>query len=587
MFCNKCGTKLEDDAKFCPNCGGKITAGTTCEEKTVQTKKKRSTSPIKIYIIVAVSVCILGAIAVVLPKVFRKISYQQEVRKTEKAIENAFDSITDVEEFTCHIEATAQLYTTANGNQVNDGITVQSDTTFKGDKVHAESGSYYSLMMNQQGGMHIEEFSFEFYVTENNLAYSKKDEGSFERVDANFSRDDMLEFFDEVIENYNEEPRYSSGEEAGTIKISGMLSDGIEIYNTYIDFLVLSGAEPEDYPISDTMNYNVIISKESETVQSITLYLSDVEHIWLGWGSDGLQVDNAYGELTIEFQSLEDIADFDLPSVAEEAEQAFENTDEWQKTYLAGIDDGIVISDDYIKYDLKDLNEDDIPELIASIGTGEFFIYTTDSSQVKEVMYGAGSIGTNGDLILFDGRYEMVICRMSPSFEHDTLFVSDCANAYHLYDYEGNSVSYDEIKSIAEQVIRCTFDSFEYLQYPYDCNSIRTAIVEYNCYPSLVDLNAGDIPEEERIPDYILPYSDSAYLTEADLTGLTPEQLRIARNEIYARHGRIFKDEELAEYFGGKSWYYPITEEVLDTELNEYEIANRDLIVSLENAAGE
>lgn len=92
---------------------------------------------------------------------------------------------------------------------------------------------------------------------------------------------------------------------------------------------------------------------------------------------------------------------------------------------------------------------------------------------------------------------------------------------------------------------------------------------------------------EEQMPDYILPYSASAYLTEADLAGLTSEQLRIARNEIYARHGRIFKDEQLAEYFGSKSWYYPVTEEVLDTELNEYEIANRDLIVSLENAAGE
>ena len=29
----------------------------------------------------------------------------------------------------------------------------------------------------------------------------------------------------------------------------------------------------------------------------------------------------------------------------------------------------------------------------------------------------------------------------------------------------------------------------------------------------------------------------------------------IARNEIYARHGRKFNDSELQEYFNGKSWY--------------------------------
>ncbi len=326
MFCNKCGAKLEDNAKFCPNCGEKITIGNISEEKDAHTKEKRSISPIKICIIVVVCVCILWWLVSTIPKVAHQMSVQQEQKKTEKTIENAFDSITDIKDFVCHIEATAQLYTTANGSQVNDGITVQSDTTFKGNKVHAENGRYYELMFTQTDIGHIEDFPFEFYVSENNLAYAKKDEGSFETVNVDFSRDDMLEFFDEVIENYNEEPQYSSGDEAGTIKISGILSDGTEVYNTYIKYLTLGYAEPENSPISSTMNYNVIISKESETVQSITFYLSDVEHIWLGWGSDGLQVDNAYGELTIEFWAYEDIADFDLPSVV--AYKSF-NTDEY------------------------------------------------------------------------------------------------------------------------------------------------------------------------------------------------------------------------------------------------------------------
>lgn len=56
---------------------------------------------------------------------------------------------------------------------------------------------------------------------------------------------------------------------------------------------------------------------------------------------------------------------------------------------------------------------------------------------------------------------------------------------------------------------------------------------------------------------YILPKSDKEKLTRADLEGLTKEQLRLARNEIYARHGMIFGVEDLDTYFATKSWYKP------------------------------
>jgi len=57
--------------------------------------------------------------------------------------------------------------------------------------------------------------------------------------------------------------------------------------------------------------------------------------------------------------------------------------------------------------------------------------------------------------------------------------------------------------------------------------------------------------------EYILPKSDKEKLTRADLEGLTKEQLRLARNEIYARHGMIFGVSDLDNYFATKSWYKP------------------------------
>ena len=55
--------------------------------------------------------------------------------------------------------------------------------------------------------------------------------------------------------------------------------------------------------------------------------------------------------------------------------------------------------------------------------------------------------------------------------------------------------------------------------------------------------------------DYICPDSSSKILTEADIKGLSSQQLNYARNEIYARHGRKFDSQELQDYFNSKSWY--------------------------------
>lgn len=48
-------------------------------------------------------------------------------------------------------------------------------------------------------------------------------------------------------------------------------------------------------------------------------------------------------------------------------------------------------------------------------------------------------------------------------------------------------------------------------------------------------------------------------LLEYDLQGLSKDELRILRNEIYARHGLIFHSEDLTEYFNQFSWYHPYT----------------------------
>ena len=96
----------------------------------------------------------------------------------------------------------------------------------------------------------------------------------------------------------------------------------------------------------------------------------------------------------------------------------------------------------------------------------------------------------------------------------------------------------------------------------------------------------GAVGEEDA--EYILPESASRLLTEADLANLTQEDLRIARNEIYARHGRKFLDEGLQGYFNGKSWYNGTIEpdDFKEDMLSEIERTNEDTIVNYETKMG-
>ena len=105
-----------------------------------------------------------------------------------------------------------------------------------------------------------------------------------------------------------------------------------------------------------------------------------------------------------------------------------------------------------------------------------------------------------------------------------------------------------------------------------------------------------DNPVEEEIEeniedtanaDYIIPYSDTRYLSQQDLMGMNKGTLRTARNEIYARYGRKFKAKDLQDYFNSKSWYHPTIEadQFTDNMLSETEKHNANLIKEAEAEA--
>lgn len=89
------------------------------------------------------------------------------------------------------------------------------------------------------------------------------------------------------------------------------------------------------------------------------------------------------------------------------------------------------------------------------------------------------------------------------------------------------------------------------------------------------------IEKEPISKDYILPESNTVKLTDEVLGKLSTNELSLARNEIYARHGYIFKSSDLNKYFSTKSWYNP--DPTYNGALNEIEKYNINFIKSKEN----
>lgn len=105
--------------------------------------------------------------------------------------------------------------------------------------------------------------------------------------------------------------------------------------------------------------------------------------------------------------------------------------------------------------------------------------------------------------------------------------------------------------------------------------------VENKSKPSQNQQSKKDESSTLSSKDTILPASDKRVMQEEDLATLTKGQLRLARNEIYARHGYIFKSEDLQKYFANKSWYHPNPS--FDGSLTEVEKQNVAIIKSRED----
>lgn len=238
-------------------------------------------------------------------------------------------------------------------------------------------------------------------------------------------------------------------------------------------------------------------------------------------------------------------------------------------------------------------------------------IFPSDSSQLF-----SWSSDNGYYLIPYQDEYEKTIyfCTGNSLMTADQAYYMDI-KAINKTENGGLSIIGEVMQSaktavVSNGVFEILWNSAEELDYPTVSTVTETAdtdlsiIGQYSYYGYVDDGTAsmqgdpGDTDETfsytENIqnqvltamydPDgFIIPDVDTTYIKASDYSWMDKSQLRLAINEVYARHGRSFQTEDLNNYFSSKNWYTPLysAEEFDDSVLNQYEKKNIEILAAL------
>ncbi len=101
-------------------------------------------------------------------------------------------------------------------------------------------------------------------------------------------------------------------------------------------------------------------------------------------------------------------------------------------------------------------------------------------------------------------------------------------------------------------------------------------------------------PKDE--PEEIINYHGGEYLfpsyekviSEKELESMSRQEIKLVLQEIYARYGYTFDDDDLIEHFESQSWYIPTTSDIdeIEAQFNKYEKENVETIENYQRKMG-
>lgn len=121
----------------------------------------------------------------------------------------------------------------------------------------------------------------------------------------------------------------------------------------------------------------------------------------------------------------------------------------------------------------------------------------------------------------------------------------------------------------------------------YDTGNNSHVLEYWDYFRALTGQGAGDpaTVKPSSAEGYLLPDSDKRNLTTGDIGYLSRDESRLAIYEIFARHGKIFDDQAVNNYFKAFSWYQP-SSSYDESMLNTYEKYNLNQLIEYQKMKG-
>ncbi len=224
--------------------------------------------------------------------------------------------------------------------------------------------------------------------------------------------------------------------------------------------------------------------------------------------------------------------------------------------------------------EIKDFSNQDFEDLI---GKSEDEIKKIGIPKVEKDEYVTSDLAIN--ISMKKGKVKLIHIggdeKTSPSFHGVKLGMSKEEAEKKLKD------AYPETTPSAEGLYAINYEKKE--QVVCFCNVDTDKVVQLS-YLALTEKDVKKL-KEDIAKEFVFPDSANKYLSEDEIRKVDVDEMNIGRNEIYARHGYIFTDENLKQYFENKYWYRErvSADQFKEDELNSFEKKNVELIKKVED----
>lgn len=190
-------------------------------------------------------------------------------------------------------------------------------------------------------------------------------------------------------------------------------------------------------------------------------------------------------------------------------------------------------------------------------------------AQLEDVLYEKRDWEAAQNVIdeIENSRYYSVSEQMV-KYEEDVELLQSVQDAVDMEDYESATESLKKMNqkgTISDYTEECKErlqeqkeNSYDYYDYDEDYNE----------------------EEDAESDEYVIYDSNVRKLKKSEIKALSDSQLRIAINELYARHGMQFETDEMRAHFNGCDWYMSegYTAEEAESEFSDIEIYNKNLM---------